>query len=107
MNMFLFLITCYHSRRAQQPCRKVRYSILSNTVPTAGPSSRIRMCGAGAFFSIFTTILVYMDYRFGGTKQNSEQVRLLQGCVHTISSLPSRSGIYHPYDSCMFQNANV
>lgn len=34
------------------------------------------MCGAapGAFFSIFTTILVYMDYRFGGTKQTSEQV---------------------------------
>ena len=34
------------------------------------------MCAAapGAFFSIFTTILVYMDYRFGGTKQTSEQV---------------------------------
>ena len=29
---------------------------------------------AGAFFSIFTTILVYMDYRFGGTKRSSEQV---------------------------------
>ena len=30
--------------------------------------------GFGAFFSIFTTILVLMDYRFGGTKQTSEQV---------------------------------
>ena len=33
----------------------------------------MRRC-TGAFFSIFTTILVYMDYRFGGTKQTSEQV---------------------------------
>ena len=31
--------------------------------------------GFGAFFSIFTTILVFLDYRFGGTKQTSEQVR--------------------------------
>ena len=30
--------------------------------------------GFGAFFSIFTTILVFLDYRFGGTKQTSEQV---------------------------------
>ncbi|CAK0787068.1 hypothetical protein CVIRNUC_010284 [Coccomyxa viridis] len=29
--------------------------------------------GFGAFFSIFTTILVFLDYRFGGTKQTSEQ----------------------------------
>ena len=32
--------------------------------------------GFGAFFSIFTTILVFLDYRFGGTKQTSEQVGL-------------------------------
>lgn len=32
--------------------------------------------GFGAFFSIFTTILVFLDYRFGGTKQTSEQVCL-------------------------------
>jgi hypothetical protein len=30
---------------------------------------------AGAFFTIFTTILVFLDYRYGGTKQTSEQVR--------------------------------
>lgn len=29
---------------------------------------------SGAFFSIFTTILVYLDYRYGGTKHSSEQV---------------------------------
>ena len=34
--------------------------------------------GFGAFFSIFTTILVFLDYRFGGTKQTSEQVCLFR-----------------------------
>ncbi|EIE20547.1 urea active transporter-like protein [Coccomyxa subellipsoidea C-169] len=29
--------------------------------------------GFGAFFTIFTTILVFLDYRYGGTKQTSEQ----------------------------------
>lgn len=29
--------------------------------------------GFGAFFSIFTSVMVFMDYRFGGTRTTSEQ----------------------------------
>jgi hypothetical protein len=43
---------------------------------------------AGAFFSIFTTILVFLDYRYGGTKQTSEQVQILatDTCFGTIDA---------------------
>ena len=50
--------------------------------------------GFGAFFSIFTTILVFLDYRFGGTKQTSEQVRLSAaiGTDHRIALLDRSCG---------------
>lgn len=31
------------------------------------------LLGFGAFFSVFTTIIVFLDYKFGGTVVNSEQ----------------------------------
>lgn len=31
------------------------------------------LLGFGAFFSVFTTIIVFLDYKFGGTAVTSEQ----------------------------------
>ena len=48
-------------------------SFFDGQPPLSQGSGYAVVVGFGAFFSIFTTILVFLDYRFGGTKQTSEQ----------------------------------
>ena len=59
--------------------------------------------GFGAFFSIFTTILVFLDYRFGGTKQTSEQVCDSVWCCRHIMALPDTASVIA---RCMFQRSS-
>ena len=41
------------------------------------------MLGFGVFFSIFTTVLVYLDQKFGGTTITSEQFNTAGRSVKT------------------------
>lgn len=61
-----------HVAEAFHLCRAT--SFFNGQPPLSEGAGYAVVVGFGAFFSIFTTILVFLDYRFGGTKQTSEQV---------------------------------
>ena len=70
---------------AHSHCRAT--SFFAGMPPLSEGAGYAVVVGFGAFFSIFTTILVFLDYRFGGTKQTSEQV-----CPASHSASPSYYG---------------
>lgn len=62
---------CCKKRFSETPVSALSWKV---ALPLSCFSSHLLVCRAGAFFTIFTTILVFLDYRYGGTKQTSEQV---------------------------------
>ena len=74
--------------RSAQSCFDCRAtSFFAGMPPLSEGAGYAVVVGFGAFFSIFTTILVFLDYRFGGTKQTSEQV-----WISSRQALPSHYG---------------